>query len=116
MESPDVEVLAQTSTSWDGSPLPEYPEGTPEVTVARIRLPPDTTLEMHKHPVISAGLLLSGELTLVTENGNTTRLESGDSATEVVNQWHYGKNEGTETADLVVFYAGAEDVPNTIKQ
>lgn len=116
MESPDVEVLAQTRTSWDGSPLPEYPEGTPEVTVARIRIPSGAALEMHKHPVISAGLLLSGELTLVTENGDTTRLGPGDSATEVVNQWHYGKNEGTTTAELVVFYAGVVDVPNTINK
>lgn len=116
MASPDVEILTQTSTSWDGNPLPEYPEGTPEVTVARIRIPPGTTLEMHKHPVISAGLLLSGELTLVTETGDTTRLESGDSAVEVVDQWHYGTNEGTTTAELIVFYAGVEDVPNTIKQ
>lgn len=115
MESPDVEVLTQTSTSWDGSPLPDYPNGTPEVTVARVRIPPGTTLEMHKHPTISAGLLLNGELTLVTEDGATTRLGPGDSAVEVVNQWHYGKNEGDTTAELVVFYAGVENVPNTIK-
>jgi quercetin dioxygenase-like cupin family protein len=116
MPSPDVEVLTQTRTSWNGSPLPEYPEGAPEVTVARIRIPPGTTLEMHKHPVISAGLLLNGELTLVTETGDTTHLESGDSATEVVDQWHYGTNEGSEIAELVVFYAGVVDVPNTITQ
>ena len=116
MESPDVEVLTQTSTSWDGSPLPDYPDGPPEVTVARLRLPPNTALELHKHPVISAGILLSGELTLITENGTKMRLEQGDSATEVVNQWHYGKNEGTTTAELIVFYAGVEDMPNTINQ
>jgi quercetin dioxygenase-like cupin family protein len=115
MASPDVEILTQTSTSWDGSPLPEYPEGTPEVTVARIRLPPGTTLEMHKHPTISAGLLLSGELTLVTKDGDTTRLGPGDSAVEVVDRWHSGKNAGDTTAELVVFYAGVEDVPNTIQ-
>lgn len=115
MESPDVEILEQTSTSWDGSSLPEYPEGTPEVTVARLRIPPGTALEMHKHPVISAGLLLNGELTLVTADGDTTRLGPGDSAVEVVDQWHYGKNEGDTTAELVVFYAGVENVPNTIK-
>lgn len=115
MDSPDVDILTQTSTSWDGHPLPDYAEGAPEVTVARIRIPPGTTLEMHKHPVISAGLLLNGELTLVTESGDTMRLDPGDSAVEVVNRWHYGTNEGSETAELVVFYAGVEDVPNTIK-
>ncbi|PSQ95416.1 MAG: cupin domain-containing protein [Bacteroidetes bacterium SW_9_63_38] len=116
MDSPDVEVLTQTSTGWDDSPLPEYPDGTPEVTVARLRLPPGTALEIHKHPVISAGVLLRGELTLVTEDGATMRLEPGDSAAEVVDQWHYGKNEGSTTAELIVFYAGVNDIPNTIEK
>jgi quercetin dioxygenase-like cupin family protein len=116
MATPDVEILTQASTSWNGRPLPEYPEGPPEVTVTRIRIPPGTVLELHAHPVISAGLLLSGELTLVTESGDTTRLASGDSAVEVVHEWHYGKNEGTTTAELIVFYAGVEAVPNTIKK
>jgi len=28
---------------------------------------------------------------------------------------HYGKNEGTQTAEIIVFYAGVENKPITIK-
>ncbi len=111
-----VDVLAKTSVSWDGGPLPDYPNGTPEITILRIRIPPGTRLSLHNHPVINAGLLLEGELTVVTEDDKTLHLKAGDSIVEVVNRWHYGKNEGAKTAELVVFYAGALDTPVTIEK
>jgi quercetin dioxygenase-like cupin family protein len=90
-----VDVLVKTSSSWDGSPLPEYPKGTPEITILRIKIPPGVQLPLHKHPVINAGVLLSGELTVVTEDNRILHLKAGESIIEVVNKWHYGKNEGT---------------------
>jgi len=59
---------------------------------------------------------LSGELTVVTEDNRTLHLKAGESLVEVVNKWHYGRNDGNETAELVVFYAGAPDTPITIKK
>ncbi|MDY7002072.1 MAG: cupin domain-containing protein, partial [Thermodesulfobacteriota bacterium] len=38
------------------------------------------------------------------------------SIVEVVNTWHYGKNEGNETAEIIVFYAGIVDEAVTIKK
>jgi len=73
-------------------------------------------LALHKHPVINAGVLLSGELTVVTEDNKTLYLKAGESIVEVVNKWHYGKNEGNKTAEILVFYAGVQDTPITIKQ
>ena len=35
---------------------------------------------------------------------------------EVVNKWHYGKNEGDKMAEIMVFYAGVLDKPITIKK
>ena len=110
-----VEQLAKTSSSWDGEVLPEYPQGKPEVTILRIKIPAGATLEMHNHPVINAGVLLSGELTVITENNKTLHLKAGDSIVEVVNKKHYGKNEGTETAEIIVFYAGEVNKPITVK-
>ncbi len=49
-----------------GNTLPEYPEGKPEITILRIQIPPGTTLPLHTHPVINAGVLLSGELAVIT--------------------------------------------------
>ncbi len=41
-ESPyQAEVLSKTSSSWNGSTLPDYPEGRPEVTILRITIPPE---------------------------------------------------------------------------
>jgi quercetin dioxygenase-like cupin family protein len=84
------------------------------VTILRITIPPHTALPEHKHPVINAGVLLSGELTVVSERNETLRLEAGDPIVELVNQWHHGVNEGDEPAVILVFYAGAEDTPITV--
>ncbi len=111
-----VDSLVQSSASWDGTPLPAYPEGQPLVTILRIQIPPGTTLPLHNHPVINAGVLLSGELTVVTEQDETLQLKAGDPIVEVVNTWHYGRNDGTETAEIIVFYVGTAESPLTVKR
>lgn len=111
-----VETLAKSTVSWDGNTLPDYPKDKPEITILRIKIPAGAKLEMHKHPVINAGLMLSGELTVITEKNETLHLKAGDSIIEVVDKWHYGKNEGNKTAEIVVFYAGVVNQPITIKQ
>ncbi|MBN1366176.1 MAG: cupin domain-containing protein [Syntrophaceae bacterium] len=110
-----VEQLAKSSKSWDGENLPGYPAGQPEVTILRIKIPAGAELEMHYHPVINSGVLLAGELTVITEDNKTLHLKAGDSIVELVNKKHYGKNEGSETAEIIVFYAGIENKPITVK-
>ncbi|MCA9413080.1 MAG: cupin domain-containing protein [Candidatus Omnitrophica bacterium] len=111
-----VEVLAKTSKMWDGSPLPDYPKENPEVTILKVTIPAHTELPMHKHAVINAGYVLSGELTVVSEEGPEMTLKAGDTLVELVDKWHYGKNEGDEDVEIVVFYAGEKDKPITIKK
>jgi quercetin dioxygenase-like cupin family protein len=111
-----VEVLAKTSLSWDGTRLPDYLKGTPEITILRIKIPPGVQLALHKHPVINAGVLLNGELTVVTEDKRTLHLKAGESIVEVVDKWHYGKNESNKTAEIIVFYAGVLDTPISIEK
>jgi quercetin dioxygenase-like cupin family protein len=111
-----VDVLARTSSSWDGGTLPGYAKGKPEITILRIKIPQGMQLPLHKHPVINAGVLLKGELTVVTEDNKTLHLKAGDSIVEVVNKWHYGINKGNESAEIIVFYAGAQGSPITIKK
>ena len=115
MNSIVIEQLAKSSKSWDGDALPEYPQGQPEVTILRIKIPAGAKLEIHNHPVINAGVLLAGELTIVAEDNKTLHLKAGDSIVELVNKKHYGKNEDTETAEIIVFYAGVENKPITVK-
>jgi hypothetical protein len=40
--------------------------------------------------------------------------KAGDSIVELVSKKHYGKNSGTQTAEIIVFYTGIVDKPITI--
>ena len=64
-----VNELVKTTKSWDGEVLLPYPQGQPEITIRRISIPAGARLETHSHPVINAGVLISGELTVVTAEG-----------------------------------------------
>ena len=70
-----AKVLTKTTHSWDGNPLSAYPPGQPQVTIMRIQIPAGTTLPLHIHPVINAGVLIAGELTVVTKTGKTLQLK-----------------------------------------
>jgi len=109
-----VEVLSKSAYSWDKRGLPAYKQGKPEVTILKISIPPGVTLPIHKHPVINAGVLISGELTVITDNGKRLHLKEGEAIIEVVDTWHYGKNEGIKQAVIIVFYAGVENQPISV--
>jgi quercetin dioxygenase-like cupin family protein len=109
----EVDVLAKTTKSWNDAALLEYPEGQPEITILRLTIAPGAELPLHKHPVINAGVLLRGELTVKTENDKVLHLKAGESIVEVVDTWHYGKNEGDVEAEIIIFYAGTLDLPIT---
>ncbi len=111
-----VEKLVQSTKSWDGTALQSYPKGEPEITILKITIPAKTKLELHKHPVINAGVLLKGELTVTTVKDEVLELKAGDPIVEVVNKWHYGVNNGESDAVIVVFYAGVKDTPITVKK
>lgn len=111
-----ADSLVKSDSSWDGSQLPEYPKGQPEITIMKIVIPPKTDLPIHEHPVINAGVLLKGELTVVTEDNKTLHLKAGEALVEVMKKWHYGKNEGSEPAEIIVFYAGTKGTPITVKK
>ena len=57
--------------------------------------------------------MLKGELTVITDSGDRLDLKEGEAIVEVVDTWHYGYNEGEDTAEIVVFYAGVEGLPVT---
>lgn len=110
------EELTKTCQSWDGTPLPAYPNGSPEITIMRITIPAGASLPRHSHPVINAGVLLTGELTVIAENNQTLHLKAGEPIVEVVNKMHYGKNEGKEPAVILMVYAGTPDRKISVKE
>jgi quercetin dioxygenase-like cupin family protein len=109
-----VKELAKTSRSWDGNSLPAYPPGQPKISILRITIPAGARLDIHSHPVINAGVLISGELTVLTKDGKRLNLKAGDPIVEVVNTLHYGINQGRIPAEIIVFYAGTVDTPITV--
>jgi quercetin dioxygenase-like cupin family protein len=111
-----VEVLTKSGSSWDGTALPIYPKGKPEITILRITVPPKTKLAVHEHPVINAGVLLRGELRVVKQGGQSMILKAGDALVELVNVWHHGENNSDEPAEIIVFYAGTAGAPVTVKR
>ena len=111
-----VKELVRSNLSWDGTPLPAYPAGPPEISILRISIPPGAQLPVHRHPVINAGVLVSGELTVVTKDDKTLHLKAGDPIVEVVETWHYGRNDGAQPADIIVFYAGSPGTPLSVKE
>ena len=107
-------ILAESIKSWDGRTLPNYPTGQPKISILKFTIPPKTTMARHIHPVINAGVVLKGELTVVDEHDNVLILKAGDPIVELVNTIHYGINEGTEAVEIIVFYAGTEESAITI--
>lgn len=108
------QTVVKTIKSWDKSTLPHYPKGQPEITILQITIPPNTTLPMHIHPVINAGVVIKGRLKVVKKEGETLYLKKGDSIVELVNTLHYGVNETNQPVELMMFYAGEKGKPITV--
>lgn len=113
-DKPSVRELVRSTESWNGSPLPQLFEGETEVTILQITIPPKSRLPLHKHPLINAGILLSGELTVRTEGDDVKHLKAGDALIELVNEWHYGENAGDQPAVIAVVYVGEKGTPLSI--
>lgn len=114
--APTMEKLIVSTENWTGQKLPAYPSGQPEISILKITIPPGQRLPMHKHPVINAAVILKGELTVTTDKGKVLHVKAGHAMVEVVNEWHYGANLGTEPVELIAFYAGVKGTPITIPQ
>lgn len=102
-----VEKLLVAQKSWDDKTYPAYPVGQPEVTVLRITIPPKTSLDWHRHPVINIGYMLAGSLEVENQaTGEKKLIRTGDTLPELVGTTHRGRNPGDEPATILVFYAG----------
>lgn len=110
---PETTVLLQATQAWDGTIYQPYPDGQTQLTLLKIRIPPNTTLDWHQHPVPSAGYLLAGELVVDTYDAkHLTLLKAGDALAESVGRSHRGRT-GKDAAELIVFYAGNTSLPLT---
>ena len=112
----EARVLIKTNKAWNGSLLPEYGTGQPEITIVRYEFSPGASIPMHMHPVINAGVLLKGELWVMTKSGEKIILKAGDPLVELFKEWHYGVNPGKEPVELIVIYAGTVGTPLVVRE
>ncbi len=115
-DKPTTERVAASSSSWNGAPLPACAVERPFVTLLRIVIPPHARLARHTHPVINAGFVLRGELTVVADDGTERTFHAGEGIIEMVGTLHYGENRGDEPVELAMFYVGAPDQPLSVME
>jgi len=110
-----VTKLLRTSTNSIGQPIVYPHDGTAEVSILTVEIPPGKQTGWHKHPVPIFGYVLSGVLTVNFANGEKKIFHPGDALAEAVNTLHNGINEGKEPVKLLIFVAGEKNVPFTLK-
>lgn len=85
-----------------------------ETRFVRVEIAPGAESPMHRTPQVTDYLIaLSGELTMIVEDGSSTKLYPGDMLVQLQG-WHRWKNEGTEPfvmAGVVVGVATDDLVP-----
>lgn len=114
--SAEVKTLAETTTTWDGTKLPKLDTDKTKITITHITIKAGEKLAFHKHPVITIAYILEGTLTVKTDKGKVLTAPEGEAFAEVVNQWHYGENNGKKDVVLVVAYVGDESQPLSINK
>lgn len=105
------EKLVEGSNAWDGSPLPAYPQGHPVVSIYKYIFPPHAVTNQHLHEVINCGVVLSGTLTIVNEDGTSHDFKAGEAFVETDGKAHHGENRGDVDAIVIMFYAGDGTTP-----
>ena len=111
-DSSSSEELLKSQTSWDGGAI-KYPDGPAEITSFILRLEEDQMVRYHCHPVPTMGYVLQGTVEVETIEGKKIIFKEGDSAIEVMRTVHRG-HALNGPVEIIVFYAGAVDVPTTV--
>ena len=107
--------LIRTSRSWDGAELPDYLQGRPEVVAMKYEIPAGQKLGWHHHPVINHGILVQGELTIISDDGTEKVVHQGEAIVEMVNTIHHGENRGTIPVILYMFYLSQQGLPLSVQ-
>ena len=100
--------LVRTSQSWDGAELPDYLVGRPEIVGVKYEIPAGQKLGWHDHPVMNFGILVQGDLTIISQDGLEKTVHEGEAVVEMVGTIHHGENRGSKPVVLYMFYLSQE--------
>lgn len=114
MEKVETTELFRTSQSWDGAGLPDYLQGRPELVAIKYEIPAGQKLSWHHHPVMNCGILVQGELTIVSEDDTEKVLHEGEAVVEMVGTVHHGENRGMKAVVLYMFYLSQPGLPLSV--
>lgn len=70
---------------------------------------------MTYHPVMNHGILVQGELTIVSLDGKEIVFHEGEAVVEMVNTIHHGENRGNKPVILYMFYLSQEGLPLSVQ-
>ena len=107
--------LTRTSRSWDGAVLPDYPQGRPELVAVKYEIGVGQRLGWHHHPVMNHGVVVQGELTIVSLDGTEKVVHEGEIVVEMVGTIHHGENRGEKPVVLYMFYLSGKDSPLSVQ-
>ena len=115
MEQVQTTELIRTSQSWDGAELPDYLVGRPEIVAVKYEIPAGQKLGWHHHPVMNFGILVQGDLTIVSQDGTEKTLHEGEAVVEMVGTVHHGENRGLKPVVLYMFYLSQPGLPLSVQ-
>ena len=115
MKRVETTELIRTGRSWDGVELADYLQGRPEIVAVKYDVPAGGKLGWHHHPVMNFGILVQGELTIVSEDGTEKVVHEGEAIVEMVGTVHHGENRGTRPVVLYMFYLTQPGLPLSIQ-
>ena len=110
------EVLLKTTCTWDNEEYKKIVIEKPEVTVLKIVINVNEKLHMHKHDLVNIAYVKKGTLTVITDENEEITIHEGGVLPELVGKYHYGKNNGNEPVELVVFYIGEIGTPLSVNK
>lgn len=108
-------VLKKSMVTGNGQKIVYPLTDKAEVTAMAVDLAAGAETGWHSHPIPVYAYVVAGTLDVELESGQVMIYRAGDAIIEVVNTLHNGRNRGSETVRLVVFYTGIEGTPNVVK-
>ncbi len=108
-------ILSATETA-NGGPI-LLPRDEAQVLVSRYEIPAGAKLPVHRHAFPRMAYVLSGTLVVTdVSTGTDTSYSEGSFVIEMVEAWHFGRNDGPDAMQLLVIDLVPEGQSNTVLQ
>ncbi|HEY5707273.1 MAG TPA: cupin domain-containing protein [Terrimicrobiaceae bacterium] len=115
-EQVQVTPLLRATTTSAGQPIVYPKTADPEVSAVLVEIPAGAETGWHTHPFPCYAYVLSGEIFVDVQGGETNHFAAGQAFAESVNTFHNGRNPGPQPVRLVMFVTGEKGEPFTVRE